>query len=493
MITGGTIERNPPVELFRSLYQDRTTAQVTLSRRGEDRTVWFDRGQLVSAASNREAQLVGDLLRTFGLATETVLFSAFERALAEPGRGLAKALSETGAVPAFVADACVRTLAERILWDTFNWADGRVTITPLEKAAELPVRFDRSNANLILEGLRRLPREAPIPGAIVDPRAHPALASPLLLRYQWVTLLTEEADGLAKVDGNKSAADCGVEPWLLARLAAIGLIELVQAGKSVEKKNAPEGLAYSNVEIAGAHLSARAAEQMEQQAQLVKNTYRRTDWVNLYEIVGVPVDTPSEELLRATHERARLFHPDNHLKPQLSDARDALEVLFQKIKLAERTFRSEGNRRSYDLTIANAGLTVEIAPAAPTFEVQKQIAKANYTRARDLFEQGDFFPALEMIKQSVEFDQERWEYWVLLSRVQRKNPKWVKQSADTIRKAVSLLPGNVELLFELSEACAAERNDTERVKALKEIMQLDPGNRRAQTALAEIAAMKPRR
>jgi tetratricopeptide (TPR) repeat protein len=493
MITGGTIERNPPVELFRSLYQDRATAQVTLSRRGEDRTVWFDRGQLSCAASNREAQLVGDLLRTFGLATESVLFSAFERALSEPGRGLAKALAETGAVPAFVAEACVRTLAERILWDTFNWSDGRVTITPLETAAELPVRFDRSNANLILEGLRRLPRETPIPGITVDPRSHPALASTLLLRYQWVTLLTEEADALAKVDGAKSAADCGVEPWLLARLAGIGLIELVQAGKSVEKMNAPEGLAYMNVEIAGAHLSARAAEQMEQQAQLVKNTYRRTDWVNLYEIVGVPIDTPADELLRATHERARLFHPDNHLKPQLADARDALEVLFQKIKLAERTFRSEGNRRSYDLTIANAGLTVEIAPAAPTFEVQKQIAKANYTRARDLFEQADFFPALEMIKQAVEFDPEHWEYWVLLSRVQRKNPKWVRQSAETVRKAIALMPGNVELLFELSEACAAERNETERVKVLKEILQIDAGNRRAQSALAEIAAMKPRR
>lgn len=129
----------------------------------------------------------------------------------------------------------------------------------------------------------------------------------------------------------------------------------------------------------------------------------------------------------------------------------------------------------------------------PTRDVQQQIAKANYTRSRTLFEMGDFFPAYEMMRQAVEFDPEKWEYWVLLSRIQRKNPKWVKQSAETMRRAVLKIPGNVEVLFELAEACGAERNQTERTKALKEILGIDPANRRAQSALAEIAAMKPSR
>ena len=39
-----------------------------------------------------------------------------------------------------------------------------------------------------------------------------------------------------------------------------------------------------------------------------------------------------------------------------------------------------------------------------------------------------------------------------------------------------------------AEACAAERNEPERVKALKEVVRLDPGNRRAQSALSDISA-----
>ena len=90
--TGGTLDRHPITEVLRTLYSARATGQMSLSRLGEERTLWFDRGQLASAASNREAQEVGALLRTFGLADESILFAAFERALTEPGR--VKALKE---------------------------------------------------------------------------------------------------------------------------------------------------------------------------------------------------------------------------------------------------------------------------------------------------------------------------------------------------------------------------------------------------------------
>jgi Tfp pilus assembly protein PilF len=126
-------------------------------------------------------------------------------------------------------------------------------------------------------------------------------------------------------------------------------------------------------------------------------------------------------------------------------------------------------------------------------EVQRDIARRNYQRARQLVEQEDFFPALEMIRQAVEFDSVKPEYWILLARIQKKNPRWVRQATETLRRAVDKIPENVDLWFELSEAYLSERRETERVKALKEVMRIDPANRRAQKALAEIAAMKPNR
>ncbi len=123
---------------------------------------------------------------------------------------------------------------------------------------------------------------------------------------------------------------------------------------------------------------------------------------------------------------------------------------------------------------------------APTVEIQKEIARKNYARAKGLYDEEDYYPAYEMVRQAVEFDPDQKEYWVLLSRIQRKNPKWVRQASETMRRAVKKLPDSVDLWWELAETYAHERNQPERLKALKEVMRLDPVNRRAQQALAEI-------
>jgi tetratricopeptide (TPR) repeat protein len=299
-----------------------------------------------------------------------------------------------------------------------------------------------------------------------------------------------EADLLSRVDGHRTAEELTADSAMVARLVAIGLLE-IRGTERDRRLEGPQGLTYLNVEISGVPPSPRAAEQMEQQAALVWNTYRRIDWASHYDILGVDREAPLEQVVRAVHERARLFHPDSVLKPTLSDARDALESLFKRVRNAERTLLSKDGRAVYDGTLQNDGQLMAVATVGPTVEVQQAMAKANYQRARALFDMEDFWPAFEMVRQSIEFDGNRPEYWILLSRIQRKNPKWVKQATDTMRRAVERMPGNVELLLELAECCQAERNEVDRVKALKHVLQVDPANRRAQSALAEIASTKP--
>lgn len=491
--TGGTFDRLPLPEVLRTLYAARATGQMLATRLGEERTVWFDRGQLASASSNREAQEVGALLRTFGLADESILLAAFEKVLTEPGWGLAKALRETGAVPAFVAEACVRALAEKVLYDTFRWTSGAFTFTELEAFPDLPVRFDQTNGSLVLEALRRLPADAPRPGRRIDPRSRPILTADLTFRYQVVTMLREEFDILGRVDGVCSAAEVATDVSVLERLLAIGMIEIraVSAGGEESLEADPSAALRLNVEVVGAPPPPRSAELLEKQIGTIWNTYRRVDWATFYDILGIPPAAPMEEVHLAVHERARQFHPDNAIRSALHEGRDALEILFRKVRDAARAFRSDESRASYDQSLAEAGQTYSVGATGGNAEMQREIARKNYVRARQLMEQEDYFPALEMVRQSVEFDSMRPEYWILLARIQKKNPRWIRQGGETLRRAVQKMPESVDLWYELSEMCVLERNEPERVKALKEILKIDPQNRRAQRALAEIAAMKP--
>jgi tetratricopeptide (TPR) repeat protein len=489
MLAGGTLERTALAETFRNLYRDRASVRLVIAHQGEERTFWLDRGQILSAASNREAQLIGELLRKFDLAEEGLLLAAFERAMAEPGRGLGRVLAESGAVPQYVAQAAVRALAERILYETFRWAAGVFTVTPLDAPPDLPVRFDKTTGLLVLEALRRLPTGRSLTGSsAVEPRSRPVLHPDLLLRYQVVMISPEEAEALGRVDGIRHAEDVTRDAAILSRLTAIGLIQLLPAHKAADLAPA-SGLEGLNVVVAGSPPPTRLAEMYESQARTVETTYRRLDWSSLYGFLGVEPDVPDDALSRAIHERARLFHPDHHLKPHLAEARDALEALFQKVRQAERAFRSPTSRASYDATLAS-GLheTIDLPKSASNVQLRKQIAKANHSRAKVLFEQEDYFPAFEMVRQAVEFDPEEKDYWILLSRIQRKNPKWLRQSSDTVRRALKNIPASIELLWELAEACKAERNEPERIKALREILKLDSKNRRAQAALIEIGA-----
>ncbi len=490
-LTGGTLEKTSLSDVLRSAYASRRNAQVLVAYRGEERSFWFHRGRLVSASSNREAQLVGELLRAFGLADESVLFAAFERALAEPGRGLANALRDSGAVAPYVADACVRALAEKVLYSTFQWTAGTFSVVPLDGPPDVPVAFDQTTATLLMEGLRRLP---PVIGAQpkIDPKARPVLSSDLLLRYQCVVVTPEEADALDAIDGSRPASDVCLDPRVLERFLAVGLVAVPERTASAEPFPSPTGMASLNAEVAGAPPGPRNSELLEQHARVVWNTYRRLDWINAYGVLGAGEDAPDAELRRAVHERAKTFHPDNVVRPTLGDASEALEALFAKVREADRAFASPAARQEYERAQNRGTIAAPVTFGAPTPEVQKQVAKANYQRARTLVEMEDYYPAFEMLRQAVEFDPEKSEYWTFLAKVQRRNPKWVRQATETLRRAAARLPESVEVWLALADAYAAERNETERIKALKEVLKLDPTNRKASKALAEIAATKPR-
>ncbi len=491
VLSGGSLEKTELAEILRTAYRARKNAQVLVSSRGEERSFWFNRGRLVSASSNREAQLVGDLLRAFGLADESVLFTAFERALSDPGRGLANALRESGAVASYVADACVRALAEKILYSTFQWTAGTFTVLPLEGPPDLPVAFDQSNATLLLEGLRRLP---PVIGALpkIDPKAKPILSPDLLLRYQHAVITQEEAEVLDAIDGSKTAADICLDLRILERLRAVGFISVGARSGKGEEAPAPGGVAFLNVEIAGTPPSPRMSEALEQHSRLVWNTYRRLDWINAYEVLGVPENSQDADLRPAVHDRARLFHPDNVIRATLGDATEALEALFAKVQEADKAFSSTASRESYDRSLNRGTMSAPVSFGQTNPEIQRQVAKANYQRARTLVEMEDFYPAYEMLRQAVEFDPEKPEYWTFLAKVQGKNPKWVRQATETLRRAAARLPESIEIWLALADACASERNEVERIKALREVLKLDPSNRKATKALAEIAAVKPR-
>ena len=145
--------------------------------------------------------------------------------------------------------------------------------------------------------------------------------------------LHEEAEVLDAIDGSKPAADVCLDLRILERLAG-GRFRPPSARRPPSPRNRPppEG-SPSSTSRSPARLRARACRKaLELHARLVWNTYRRLDWINAYEVLGVPENSQDVDLRQAVHERARLFHPDNVIRATLGDASEALEALFGRCR-----------------------------------------------------------------------------------------------------------------------------------------------------------------
>jgi len=88
---------------------------------------------------------------------------------------------------------------------------------------------------------------------------------------------------------------------------------------------------------------------------------------------------------------------------------------------------------------------------------QRSIANQNFQRARELSATGDYYGAIVLLKQTVNFAPDHAEAWHLLGACQERNPKWRRDAAESFQRALSLDPNSVEVLISLGDLYRTSR------------------------------------
>src|SRR5262249_33995120 len=131
---------------------------------------------------------------------------------------------------------------------------------------------------------------------------------------------------------------------ILYGLLSCGIVEWRQEGAAPQ---ASPGLEALNVEVA-----AQAGERTPGHAELVRNTYRRIDWLSPCGLRGVRPEAPAEDIHQAYFERSRLFHPDLRHREDLAHCERELTTVFERLKTAHETLADTDKRKIYDATLA---------------------------------------------------------------------------------------------------------------------------------------------
>jgi curved DNA-binding protein CbpA len=138
-------------------------------------------------------------------------------------------------------------------------------------------------------------------------------------------------------------------------------LELVQWLPSKTSSAPPETEVSADVDL-GEDLQKR-----------INDTYHRSDKLNHYELLGVPMEARRSEIRRAYFALSKTFHPDAYYGKKLGPYKAQMEVIFQRVTDAYEALGRPKKREAYDQYLRHS---IAVSSAEKQIDRVEERAKA---------------------------------------------------------------------------------------------------------------------
>lgn len=140
--------------VLKSLFDQGETGMLTVERAGMRKSVYFNQGQIVFAASNSK----NDWLGTFLFRSGKLSYEDFERSSAflKPNRRHGEILVELEMITPATLKWGVKEQVQEIVMSLFTWESGRYSFISMEPLSNESITLKSRTLDLILEGTRRI-------------------------------------------------------------------------------------------------------------------------------------------------------------------------------------------------------------------------------------------------------------------------------------------------------------------------------------------------
>jgi tetratricopeptide (TPR) repeat protein len=203
-----------------------------------------------------------------------------------------------------------------------------------------------------------------------------------------------------------------------------------------------------------------------------------------YQMLDVPRAASRAQIITASEEKRKQY--DVNTFPPI--VRDAVQAINRRIDDATLVLRDAVRRQAYDkLMQQDSG---HVPGELQKRLNQRVIAEQNFTKARDLSITGDYYGAIVLLRQAVEFAPDHTEAWYLLGQCQERNPKWRREAAESYQKALSLNPNNVDALISLGDIYKSEGLASRAQTCYEDVLKINKDNPEAKSRLADLVGKK---
>lgn len=502
----GTLTDQPLAELIREISSKGLSGTLRLEHERAQTAVYFEKGQIVYAASNLRTLRLREYLNKRDLVSEKARAS-LENNLSD--LALAAALSATGTLKQKDIGALLAILVVDVLRVTLLWTEGTWNFNERARLND-PVRVKVDTPSLLREAAQRMPltfvsQRFRNPSETISRSSEVPRTSNFLPAESFVLSRLDKPIRLDELISFSGLREPEAQR-IIYGLALSGLVE-----REYWQNAFRTGSAKTNKEqiAARATLDATAIEHQQtanwtsasiEDVDLDEFLQRLNKATNHYEVIELSPGAKTSEIKEAYYAMARRYHPDRfHLKSgtrlhaQISSA-------FARVTQAYETLTDPNARAGYDQNLervqqfsATQATKAEAVESVDEFELDMDPGETEYGRAEYNFregfgalQQGRINAAITHLANAARLEPQEARYRAHYGRALAADENTRRLAENEIQAAVKLEPANAAFRIMLAELYFQLKFHRRAQTELDRALALDPNNGTAHSLLRKL-------
>lgn len=475
-VTLERIEITPFTVIVGNVLQERLSGYLTIIKPPVRKVLHWSQGELVLTTSAAPEDSLGTFLVRRGVvaAVEAAMMTSDD-----PTDAVAR-FHESGLLELSQRQTLLREWLATQFLPLFSLDEGTSAFT--EASAIEPEKrvFLQSTSALLLEGVRSITNGLVLRRSLGDLQREIAPARDTRFRIDDLALTDPErrvAESLKERQSIEAflkhfSGDSVTAAKVVIALMALGTFTTVAMDSETA---APE----MNVDDMQRDLELLAAIGSSDQRSLrAVALSRQLSTLDHYQILDVARGASRADIIVAGEKMKQKYDPATF--PPI--VRESVMAISRRIDEAISTIKDALRRQTYDEMLKQR------SGRAASDELQKRvtqrsIAEQNFRKARDLAAENDFYGAIILLKQAVNYEPNHTDAWFLLGQCQERNPKWQREAAETYQRVLSINPNHVDALLALGNLYEAQGLGARAQSCYEDIVKIAPDNVEAATRL----------
>jgi tetratricopeptide (TPR) repeat protein len=468
------IEITPFAVIAGEILQNRKTGYLTLLKQPLRRVLYWSQGELVMAVPSAASDSLGDFLVRRGAVPPDRAAQLF----GDDVNDVVARVHESGLLDLSTRQTLLREWLTSQFIPLFSLDEGTAVFTDDEPLPPDKRIFLQSTAALLVEGVRTITNGLVLRRSLGDLKREIQLARHSRFNIESLPLNEQERSIASSLTEPASiemflkrfASHSIVVAKVVIAMLALGVYSIV------EERVAPPAADFADMQRDLELLAAIGSS--DARSLRAVGFSRQLPSLDHYQVLEVPRAATRNQIINAGEEMKKRY--DATTFPPV--VRESVNAITRRVEEALEVLKDAVRRGAYDKLIQSRR-TGEGAGSLHQRLTQRSIAEQNFTKAKELASREDFYGAIVLLKQTVNYSPDHAEAWHLLGSCQERNPKWRREAAESFQMALSIDPNNVETMISLGDLYKSEGMISRAQTCYEDVLKISAENQQAKSRL----------